>query len=940
MSGISSSVGIFSGIDTGALIEQLLQIEARPRTMAQQRIVQLQTQQTAFLDINTRLSALKNAATAFGTRNIFRSAQTTSSNDSILTATASAGAAIGSYTFLVDRLVSTQTMLSRGFIDRASSAIGASSFTFEPVQGRVDSQTPLSALNGGSGITRGTIQITDRSGASATIDLSRVATVDEVLAAINDAAGVRVTARVEGDHFVITDDTGATTTSLTVATSATATSLGIAGTAAGTTLTGSAVYRVVATTTLRSLNDGNGIRVNDTVGANTFDFNITDRAGVVHSIDIGNVYDADLVLTSAAPTTIQGVIDRINAATGGAVTASISADGSGITLTDNTGQSDSDLIVSDISGAGADLGILDTSGDPTLVGRRILAGINSTLALNLGGGEGIPDGAFSITARSGTVYNFFVPTGGSVSDIISYINGGSGTNGAVTASLDSTGTRLILTDNTGQTASNLIVTGGGATALGVVTEPAGVGAATVTGTRLQHAYVAPATTLASLNGGQGIGTGSFEITDSRGESATINVTASMVTVDDLVSHINSRGLNLTARINDNRDGILLEDNNATSGSLRIRVRDVSGTVAANLNLVGQAMGTGADNRLDGSYERTVTFAAGDTLDQVMQKINDARVGVSASIINDGSASNPFRLSLAATRTGSAGRFTIDTNGFDLGLTALAEGRDARVFYGSDDPATAVLLSSSTNTISNVVQGVTIDLHGTSTSPVTLTVSRDTEAIETALNEFVAAFNALTSRIDALTHYDSETQRRGTLLGDSTANSLRAAMFSTIQSAPQGVSGRYQSLAQIGVKFAGNGQLQLDVDRLREALQTDPQAVADLVAAKIQNSNEPEELRPGIFVNNIGAPTYSSLGVLEKIARLVESYLDPVSGILTRRKSTIDDQIRLQNDRIAAFNKKLENRRLILERQFSAMEQALGQLQAQQQSLAGLRQLVG
>jgi flagellar capping protein FliD len=81
-------------------------------------------------------------------------------------------------------------------------------------------------------------------------------------------------------------------------------------------------------------------------------------------------------------------------------------------------------------------------------------------------------------------------------------------------------------------------------------------------------------------------------------------------------------------------------------------------------------------------------------------------------------------------------------------------------------------------------------------------------------------------------------------------------------------------------------------------------------------------------------------VLEKIARLVESYLDPVSGILTRRKSTIDDQIRLQNDRIAAFNKKLENRRLILERQFSAMEQALGQLQAQQQSLAGLRQLVG
>ena len=40
MSGITSTVGLISGIDTGSLIEQLLQIEARPRTLAQQRLVQ------------------------------------------------------------------------------------------------------------------------------------------------------------------------------------------------------------------------------------------------------------------------------------------------------------------------------------------------------------------------------------------------------------------------------------------------------------------------------------------------------------------------------------------------------------------------------------------------------------------------------------------------------------------------------------------------------------------------------------------------------------------------------------------------------------------------------------------------------------------------------------------------------------------------------------
>src|SRR5204862_7482142 len=75
MSGISSGVGIFSGINTDELINQLLQIEARPRALVQQRVVQLQAQQAAYLDINSKLSALKTAATAFNLRNIFGSAR-------------------------------------------------------------------------------------------------------------------------------------------------------------------------------------------------------------------------------------------------------------------------------------------------------------------------------------------------------------------------------------------------------------------------------------------------------------------------------------------------------------------------------------------------------------------------------------------------------------------------------------------------------------------------------------------------------------------------------------------------------------------------------------------------------------------------------------------------------------------------------------------------
>ena len=64
MSGITSGTGLISGINTGALIDQLIAIEARPRTLIQQRIAQLQAQQAAYLSINSNLGALRTAAEA------------------------------------------------------------------------------------------------------------------------------------------------------------------------------------------------------------------------------------------------------------------------------------------------------------------------------------------------------------------------------------------------------------------------------------------------------------------------------------------------------------------------------------------------------------------------------------------------------------------------------------------------------------------------------------------------------------------------------------------------------------------------------------------------------------------------------------------------------------------------------------------------------------
>ena len=150
MAGVTSGVGIFSGINSAQIIDQLMAIESVPKTQIQTRILDMKRQQAAFLDLNSRLASLKDAAAAFRLNKVFQTRSSTSSDADTLTATAGTDAAPGSYSFIVDRLVSTQQMLSAGFANRDSSAVGATSFTFESTQARLDKDVALSDLNGGA----------------------------------------------------------------------------------------------------------------------------------------------------------------------------------------------------------------------------------------------------------------------------------------------------------------------------------------------------------------------------------------------------------------------------------------------------------------------------------------------------------------------------------------------------------------------------------------------------------------------------------------------------------------------------------------------------------------------------------------------------------------------------------------------------------------------
>lgn len=965
MSGITSTVGLISGIDTGGLIEQLLQIEARPRALAQQRLVQLQTQQAAYLDINTRLGALRSASATFRNDKVFSTSKATSSDSDLLTATATTSAQPGSYQFIVDRLVTTQQLLSKGFSDRDSSPLGATSFTFESDKARLDTDVGLADLNGGAGVRRGTFNITDSNGATAEIDLSKTAKVSEVLEAIN-GAGIGVQASVVEDKIVLTDTAGGGA-QINVSDgvgSFTATDLGIAGTSTGGVLTGERVYYATGSTSLGLINGRNGVETTNTVGTGAFDFTVrvdgTDVKvflGVITETVTDPDTGEDVTETTPAAATLNDVVERINTALqtelGDTTTlsASLKADGTGLQIVDSAGTAAISVLDRGEETGGAavqktarNLG-LNGSGTGSVVGSRVFGGLNSILTKTLNGGLGIEgDGAITITDRNGSVHNITgLNTFETMSEVFDAIN--TQTGGAVTASLNSLGNGIQLTDTTGGV-GNLIVEGtpadDTATSLGIATDPAGVAADTIDSGSLQKQYIGRGTLLSSLNNGSGIGTGSFTITDATGTTQTVTIGQNDKTIGHVINAINQSGLAINARINDKGDGILIEEEvTGSPGSIQIKIEDTTGSVAESLRIETEAAGTDADNFIDGSFETVVEFEATDTLEDAVAKINDAGIGVAATIVNDGSGTAPYRLSFASRESGTAGRFILDTNGFDLALQTLSEGDDARVFFGSNNPATALLVTSTTNTLDDLIAGVSIDLNSTSEEPVTLNVTRDVAAIEEKINGFVSAFNTLIGRIDNQTRYDDETEVKGPLLGDSLAISLRSQLFVTLQSVGENVTGQYNRLSEIGITIGDGGKtIELDSAKFREAYEADPASVEALFETfDLAPSNTTTDLGDGITVTGGDADrSFTSLGVIGKMEELARSYLDSVDGILTQREKSLTTQVELQEGRIDEFTTRLELKRAQLEAQFLAMETALGQLQSQQSSLAQLAQL--
>jgi flagellar hook-associated protein 2 len=906
MAAITSSVGLISGINTGAIVTALINQSSGPVSLLQTRVDSNTALNADYQDLQTQLSSLQTTVQTLEQPSTFQAANASSSNPSVLTATAANGAAVGSYTLQVAQLVSTQQLISTGFTNATNSPVGAGTITIEEGGGGLATQTPLSELNGGAGVGRGEFSITDRAGGSAVINTSNAVTLDDVVNDINTATGISVRASISDNHLVLTDTSGQTAGNLIVqdlGSGSSAADLGITGNTAGSTITGTNINYLSSGTLLAQLNDGRGV----TLGSGNGDFNINLSNGSTVKVNL------------ATATTVGAVVNAINTAGGGKVTASIPAGSTGIKLTDNT-TGNGTLSVTDINGsqAGQDLGLTTgTTSGKTLTGTPVLASIDSTLLSSLNGGAGLSLGKIAFTDRSGASQTIDFSGDSSVQDVLDSINNATGVK--LSASLNSAGNGIQISDASGGTGNLTIADADGGTSaekLGIAGS-FGTETQTVQGGDLDKQWVTSSTLLSSLNGGKGIDQSAFTITNSKGVVSTINLAGGNVTtVGQLLYQINNApNAGVTASINSTGNGIELTD--TAGGAAKLTVADTTGTAAADLNIAGTATGT----TINGAYEKTLTVGANDTLSTVATAINNLHFGVTATVINDGSSVAPYRLSLTANNSGTAGGVVVDTGTTNLGTQTLVNAQNAAVFIGSSTSSQPLLVTSSTNNITNVISGVTLNLQGVSSSPVTLNVSQDTSGISTALNSFVTTFNSLTSQISTQSTFNTSNNTAGVLLGNPVASNITSSLYNTLNDVVGG--GSYKVLAQLGITVGNNGQLTFDQDTFNAAIATDPAAVENLFNATTTTKTAN------------GSSTTVNTGIAYKLDSALTQLIDPVSGILTSAEKELTAESTGFNTQITQLNALLAQQKSTLEAQFANMESVLANLQTQSASLGSI-----
>lgn len=305
--------------------------------------------------------------------------------------------------------------------------------------------------------------------------------------------------------------------------------------------------------------------------------------------------------------------------------------------------------------------------------------------------------------------------------------------------------------------------------------------------------------------------------------------------------------NLKATVADEKQFTATTDSDSTAGSYNILVNNLAQAqrlvTAADppLTSTTSQIGTGTLSIQVGSAEAQSVTVTDGSLTGVRDAINNAKIGVTANLVKDGSS---YRLVVGANDTGAANGLTItvsgdgdDNNSDNSGLSRLtynsagtknmtetAAAKDSQIVVDG------LTLNSASNTIKDVIPGVTLSLKAKGDTATSLAVAQDASGVTTKLEAFVKSYNDLMSNVKSATAYNPTTKTGGTLIGDSVVRSTVSQVRDVVSSSVAEATGDYKMLADIGISMQRDGTLALDATKLKTALAANTDGVASVFTA--------------------------------------------------------------------------------------------------------------
>ena len=307
-------------------------------------------------------------------------------------------------------------------------------------------------------------------------------------------------------------------------------------------------------------------------------------------------------------------------------------------------------------------------------------------------------------------------------------------------------------------------------------------------------------------------------------------------------------------------------------------------------------------KTDGTVIGAVGLTAGATLDETVKAVNDANLGIRASVIqvSDGA----FRMQLTSTTSGAASEFTVE-NGPEAdaatpaGQLVLTQAKNATLDLGA-----GLVASSTTNTFTDLLPGTTITVSKADPSAsVTVGVASDPSTLTTAIQALVTAANNALTNIN--TYADNSAGSKAVLRGDSSLRALSGQIADAVAFAV----GEDGSAAVAGLQLTRDGKLTFDSAAFTAQLKADP--------VKTQR-----------LLNGSGEGDAAVGGVAQRLLAVAKSATDTTTGSLVSLANGKDSQATELQKRIDDWDLRLELRQQTLTRQFTAMESALGKLQNQ------------